>query len=32
MFTDEYFEKENNQKIFDFFLKFLLTKEVDFEP
>ena len=31
MFTDEYFEKEDNSKIFDFFIKFFMTKEVQFE-
>ncbi len=31
MFTDEYFEKENNSKLFDFFIKFFLSKEVEFE-
>jgi intraflagellar transport protein 52 len=28
IFTDDYFEKEDNQKLFDFLLKFLLTNEV----
>lgn len=31
MFTDEYFEKEDNQKLFDFYIKYFLTKEVEFE-
>jgi len=31
MFTDEYFDKEENSKLFDFFMKFLLTNEVSFE-
>jgi intraflagellar transport protein 52 len=25
MFTDDYFDQEENAKLFDFFLKFLLT-------
>ena len=31
MFNDYYFEKEENQKIFDFLLKFLLTNEVQLD-
>jgi len=31
MFTDEYFEKEENEKLFDFVMKFLLTQEVQIE-
>ncbi len=31
MFTDDYFDKEENAKLFDFFVKYLLTKEVTFE-
>lgn len=31
MFLDYYFESEENQKIMDFFMKFFLTNEVDFE-
>ena len=31
MFTDEYFDKEENTKLFDFFMKFLLTSEVELE-
>jgi intraflagellar transport protein 52 len=31
MFTDEYFEKEDNSKIFDFFIKFFMTNEVELE-
>lgn len=31
MFTDDYFDKEENSKLFDFFMKFLLTDEVCFE-
>lgn len=30
MFSDEYFEKEDNAKIFDFLIKFFMTKEVSF--
>ena len=30
MFTDEYFEQEENCKLMDFFLKFFFTQEVDF--
>lgn len=30
MFTDEYLEKEDNAKIFDFLIKFFMTKEVEF--
>lgn len=30
MFTDEYFEKEDNSKIFDFLIKFFLGNEVEF--
>jgi intraflagellar transport protein 52 len=28
---DDYFDLEENSKIFDFMLKFLLTDEVDFD-
>lgn len=28
MFNDEYFDKEENAKFFDFILKFFLSKEV----
>lgn len=31
MFNDDYFESEENHKIMDFALKFLLTDEVEFE-
>nr|AAL61822.1 raft-like protein [Tetrahymena thermophila] len=31
MFTDEYFDNEDNSKIFDFFIKYLLTNECEFE-
>lgn len=31
MFTDDYFDKEENTKLFEFFLKFLLTSEVELE-
>lgn len=31
MFNDEYFEKEDNAKIFEFLIKFFMTKEVEFE-
>ncbi len=31
MFLDDYFESEENAKIMDFFLKFLLSDEVEFE-
>ncbi|KAM3132992.1 hypothetical protein pb186bvf_014848 [Paramecium bursaria] len=31
IFSDEYFEKENNAKLFDFILKYFFTKEVDFD-
>lgn len=31
MFFDEYFELEENQKIMEFYFKFFLTDEVDFE-
>ncbi|CAD8120067.1 unnamed protein product [Paramecium sonneborni] len=31
IFNDEYFEKDDNQKIFDFLLKFFFTKEVEFD-
>jgi len=31
MFTDEFFEKEDNSKLFDFFMKFFLTKDVVFD-
>lgn len=31
MFTDEYFDKEENFKLFDFFMKFLTSHEVQFE-
>lgn len=31
IFSDEYFEKEENQKLFDFVLKFFFTKEVEFD-
>jgi len=31
MFGDEYFEKEENSKIFEFLIKYLLTNEVEFE-
>ena len=31
MFTDEYYDNEDNSKIFDFLLKFLLTNECEFE-
>jgi intraflagellar transport protein 52 len=28
IFTDEYFDKEENARLFDFFMKFLLGNEV----
>ena len=31
LFNDEYFEKEENSKFFDFLMKFFFTKEVEFE-
>jgi intraflagellar transport protein 52 len=31
IFNDEYFEKEENQKLFDFVLKYFFTKEVEFD-
>lgn len=31
MFTDDYFDKEDNSKIFDFFIKFFLTNEVELD-
>jgi len=31
MFADEYFDKEENTKLLDFFIKFLLTSEVELE-
>ena len=31
MFTDDFFDKEENAKLFDFFMKYLLTQEVAFE-
>ena len=31
MFLDEFFENEENSKIMDFFIKFFLTNEVEFE-
>ena len=31
MFNDDYFEKEENGKFFDFLLKYFFTKEVEFE-
>lgn len=31
MFTDEYFDKEDNSKIFDFIIKFFMTSDVQFE-
>jgi hypothetical protein len=31
MFLDEFFENEENSKIIDFFIKFFLTNEVEFE-
>lgn len=31
MLSDEYFEKEENQKIFEFLLKFFFTREVEFD-
>lgn len=31
MFTDDYFDKEENAKLFDFFIKFLMTQEVHFD-
>lgn len=31
MFTDEYFDKEDNSKIFDFIIKYFMSKEVEFE-
>ena len=30
MFTDDYFDNEENAKLMDFFLKFFLTEEVQF--
>lgn len=30
IFSDEYFDKEENAKLFDFFLKYFLTDEVEF--
>lgn len=32
MFTDEFYDKEDNSKIFDFLIKLFLTEEVQFEP
>jgi cell fate regulator YaaT (PSP1 superfamily) len=31
MFTDEYFEQEENAKLMDFFMKYIFTEEVEFE-
>ena len=31
MFSDDYFELEENQKVMDFFMKFFFTQEVDFD-
>lgn len=31
MFTDEYFDSEENAKVFDFLIKYLLTDECHFE-
>mgnify|MGYP006901765508 CR=1 FL=1 len=31
MFTDDYFDKDENAKLFDFFIKYLMTQEVQFE-
>ncbi len=31
MFADEYFEKEENSKFFDFLMRFFFTKEVEFD-
>lgn len=31
MFTDDYFEKEDNSKIFEVIVKYLLLKEVEFD-
>ncbi|CAD8187499.1 unnamed protein product [Paramecium pentaurelia] len=31
IFNDEYFEKDDNQKIFDFLLKFYFSKDVEFD-
>ncbi len=31
IFNDEYFEKEENNKLFDFLMKFFFTKEVELE-
>jgi intraflagellar transport protein 52 len=31
VFSDEYFDKEENTKLFEFFIKFLLTSEVELE-
>jgi intraflagellar transport protein 52 len=31
MFNDDYLEKEENAKFFDFLLKYFFTKEVEFD-
>lgn len=31
MFNDDYFDKEDNTKIFEFLMKFFFTKEVEFD-
>ena len=31
MFSDEYIDKEDNSKLFDFFIKFFMTREVEME-
>lgn len=31
MFTDDYFDKEENSKLFDFFVKYLMTEEVQLD-
>jgi len=31
MFADDYYDNEDNAKIFDFLIKFLLTNECEFD-